>query len=165
MPTKPPSPWFQVNRVGEITVVTFLLDRIMEVEAPYGKELAQLGEVGIRRLVLNFAGVERLDSHIVAVIIRLHKKLTAAGGRLGLCRINPGMYKTFETLKLPRLLHIYGDEQEAVQALGPGPGAGEQAAGQRPPEGERTAGRSRAPDEGGPDKPVLVKQPDRGGEK
>jgi anti-anti-sigma factor len=165
MPTKPPSPWFRVNRVGEITVVTFLLDRIMEVEAPYGKELAHLGEGGTSRLVLNLGGVERLDSHIVAVIIRLHKKLAAAGGGLALCRIHPGVYRTFETLKLPRLLHIYGDEQEAVQAFGPGPDPEGQGAGKRPPDGEQAAGRSRATDEGGPDKPGLVKQPDRAGER
>ena len=110
----------EVKHVGKVTVVRFPLSRILG-EGPCeatGKQLQSLvGDARQRHVVLNFAGVERLDSAMLAKLITLHKKIEAGGGRLAICHLGPALSETFQTLQLHRLLNIYGEEPEALQAF------------------------------------------------
>ncbi|HJT77049.1 MAG TPA: STAS domain-containing protein, partial [Gemmataceae bacterium] len=83
--------------------------------AAYTEDL--LEEAGSRSLVLNFGRVEYLSSSLVGVLVALHKKLEAAGGRLVLCGVHGQPAEVLDTMRLTRLLNIRGDEQEALQAF------------------------------------------------
>src|SRR5437867_4415424 len=96
----------RVRQVNGVTVVRFPQSDVS------GETIANLVD---DRIVLDFADVERLDSAVVAKIVWQHKKLKAAGGRMTLCNLNPTLLGIFQTLQLHRFLHIYGDEQEALQ--------------------------------------------------
>jgi anti-anti-sigma factor len=83
-----------------------------------GKQLFDhVDKVGRCNLVLDFTGVERLDSAFLAKLITLHKKIKAAGGQLALCHLSPVLSEIFKTLQLHRLLPIHSRKQDALQAL------------------------------------------------
>jgi anti-anti-sigma factor len=108
----------EVEQIGEVTVATFTARHLLDEEKmqTIGTQLRSLGEeVGHRPLVLNFAAVERLSTEMVGKLIALQKKVQEKGGRLALCQINPQVYQVFKLLKLPQVLTIFADEQEALQ--------------------------------------------------
>src|SRR5262249_51696461 len=81
-----------------------------------GKQLLSLSEgVGPRQVVLNFDSVERLSTEMLGKLIALQKKIHAQGGRLALCKVRPQLYEIFKILKLPQVLSIYAEEEEALQ--------------------------------------------------
>jgi anti-anti-sigma factor len=113
-------PWLEVEQVGGVTLVRLTRRDLLDDRAinTLGNQLFSLvQDLDCRRIVLNFSNVQRLASAMLGKIIGLHKKLTAAGGRLALCKVDPALGEAFETLKLSRLFGIYKEEQEALQSL------------------------------------------------
>jgi anti-sigma B factor antagonist len=109
--------WLEVDQVGDTTVVRFRVQRLLKERTveTIGDQLSDLVETqGRRRLVLNFGNVEAIASTILGKVVSLHEKAQAAGGKLVLCNIEPGVYEIFETLNLPQRLSICPGEQEAL---------------------------------------------------
>jgi anti-anti-sigma factor len=119
MARQPQARLLESEPVGGVTVVRFACAEIWGTETvrEIGERLARLADIVGPRLVLDFGKVDRLDSTMLGQLISLHKKVKAAGGRLALCRLNPELLEVFETLRLTRLLDIYGEEQEALQSF------------------------------------------------
>jgi anti-sigma B factor antagonist len=112
--------WLEVEQIGEVTVVKFLRRQILtgETVEVLGQQLLSLVcDEGRRKVVLNFANVDRLASATLGKLLLLHRHLRAAGGWLVLCQIPPHLYEVFAILKLPRVLAIRAHEQEALQIL------------------------------------------------
>jgi anti-anti-sigma factor len=119
MPKQPPEEWFSIEQAGEVTVVRFTpsCGRCLDDETI--KEIADRlyrlqADEGGRRLVINLANVERLDSLLLGKLVSLHKRALASGGTLVLCELNPQLYEVFQTLQLTGFLRIYGTEHEAL---------------------------------------------------
>jgi anti-anti-sigma factor len=110
--------WLQVEQIGEVTVAKFTTRHLLD-EAKMqtlGRQLRNLGEqVGHGPLLLNFGAVERLSTEILGKLVALQKKVQQKGGRLALCEIHPQVFEVFKILKLPQVLTIFTDEQEALQ--------------------------------------------------
>src|SRR5262249_17816798 len=120
MSIQPDSPWFTAERVGPAVVVRFTRGHFLDDELirAVGEQLLRLvDETGPPKLVLNLAGVQRLESTMLAKLVTLHIKIDAANGRLALCGLSPDLYEVFRTLWLTRSLWIYGTEQEALQTF------------------------------------------------
>ncbi|HEV3263032.1 MAG TPA: STAS domain-containing protein [Gemmataceae bacterium] len=122
MPPPAGEPWFEIQQVGEVTVVRFTraLARFLEEETI--KQIAErlfslIGEEGRRFLVLNLANIERLDSLMLGKLVSLHKRTLTAGGRLALCKLRPELYEVFQTLGLTGFLWVYGEEHDALQSF------------------------------------------------
>jgi anti-sigma B factor antagonist len=113
------SRWFTVEQVGAVTVVRFAHASILADEAvdEVRRHLFELVGQGRRLFVLSFGQVTGLASRALGVIVGLHNKLSAAGGRLVLCDITPFLSQFFETAHLPGLLCLRGGVDEAVQSL------------------------------------------------
>jgi anti-sigma B factor antagonist len=110
--------WLEVEQIGEVTVAKFMARQLLDEEKvqTIGRELRSLGEqLGHGSLVLNFGGVERLSTELLGRLVALQRKVQEKGGRLALCKIHPQVYEIFKILKLPQLLTIFADEQEALQ--------------------------------------------------
>jgi anti-anti-sigma factor len=110
----------ELETIGEVTVVKFTVQTILEADTirELGQQLASLGEQwGQRNILLNFSGVTRLSSPMLARLLVLLKKVQAAGGRLALCSIHPNLTDLFEITRLTRMFRIYRDEQEALQSF------------------------------------------------
>jgi anti-anti-sigma factor len=100
--------WLQVESVGDVTVVRFTI----------GETLYNLVETSpCRKFVLNFGNVKSLASTMFGKLTALHQKLEAAGGRLVLCQIDPGLREIFENVNLIPLLPVFADEREALQGF------------------------------------------------
>jgi anti-sigma B factor antagonist len=69
------------------------------------------------RLVLNFSGVTFMASDMLGVLLTLHRKMNASGGRLALCAFDARFREMMATLQLNRVFAIYDTEHEAVQSL------------------------------------------------
>jgi stage II sporulation protein AA (anti-sigma F factor antagonist) len=112
--------WLEISQTGGVTVVRLLSHELVQEPdvSTVGQRLLRVVEqLGARRIVLNLAEVERMDSGMIGKIIALYKTARAVGGRVALCAVNPLLYEALEALHITRLLAIFRTEQEAVQAL------------------------------------------------
>ena len=120
MTTQPRRRLIEVEDIGDVTVVNFTENKILD-EARIqiiGDQLFQLvDEVGRRKILLNFGNVEYLSSAALGKLITLNKKLQNVGGRLILCNIDSTIYEVFEITKLNKLFSIHQEEQAALQAF------------------------------------------------
>ena len=73
------------------------------------EQLFALAEERPARLLLNFRKVEYVSTVALGVLITLHKKMEAQGGRLVLCFVDPEIYELFKLTKLDRLFRIEDD--------------------------------------------------------
>src|SRR5262249_23275576 len=127
MTTQPRRRLIEVEDIGDVTVVNFTENKILD-EARIqviGDQLFQLvDELGRRKILLNFGNVEYLSSAALGKLITLNKKLQNVGGRLILCNIDSTIYEVFEITKLNKLFSMHREEQAAWQAfLQPGTAA------------------------------------------
>lgn len=110
----------EVNEVGEVTVVHFRDQKIIEDLGiqELGQELFHLVEADNRKkLVLNFSSVDFLSSAALGKLITLDKKVKARDGVLKLCNIRPEIYEVFAITRLNRLFDIKDDEADALAAF------------------------------------------------
>ena len=109
-----------VNEVGEVTVVHFRDQKIIEDMGiqELGQELFHLIDAENRKkLVLNFSSVKFLSSAALGKLITLDKKMKAQDGVLKLCSIRPEIYEVFAITRLNRLFDIKDDEADALAAF------------------------------------------------
>ncbi|HXG11954.1 MAG TPA: STAS domain-containing protein [Gemmataceae bacterium] len=120
MSSQPRRRRLEVEDIGDVTVVNFVDRKILDEQniQIIGEQLFSLvDEVGRRKLLLNFGNVEYLSSAALGKLITLQKKLTAVGGQLILCNIDPQIYEVFEITKLDKFFRIHKEEQTALQAF------------------------------------------------
>jgi anti-anti-sigma factor len=111
----------QREDVGDVTVVRFDLPHLRGEET--SREVFHLlhglvDEAGRRRLVLNLERVEALDSYAASKLVLLNRQTQAAGGRLTLCRLGPGVNEAFAAMRLLGAFDVFAEEQDAVQSFG-----------------------------------------------
>lgn len=116
----PAHPWLDVTVSGTITKArlttrTLVDDRIV---GAVGDELYRLGATPGARLLIDFSGVTRVASSMLAKVVELDRRLKAAGGRLVLCGLDPDVYDLFEVTRLNRIISIFPSETEALRQLG-----------------------------------------------
>jgi anti-anti-sigma factor len=109
----------RVEQHGDVLVVRLTCPSVLEDEEAQvvGEQLARLEGEGHRKLLVDLAAVERIGSTTIAKLVRMHLKLRDAGGRLVLCGLQPRIAEIFDILQLRRLLHIYGDERDALKSF------------------------------------------------
>ncbi len=84
-----------------------------QAEAIAGRLTALLTEPGTR-LLLDFGNVRSLSSLMLGKLIVLNRTAEAVGGRLALFDLRPDVREILALTRLNLLLHLYGDEQEAL---------------------------------------------------
>ena len=110
--------WLQVEPVGDVSVVTFTQADIVDLETIriMGEQLLGMADEG-RRILLNMSRVQRLSTALVGKVVALQNRLTALGGQLAICQVAPHLREALELFKLPRLVPIYTEEQEALEHM------------------------------------------------
>lgn len=113
-------PLLQVEQVGDATVVRFTRRTILDgdtIEA-VGAQLQAVAAGGdCRKLVVNFDRVESLTSAMLGKLVAAQRKLEAHGGRVAFCKVQPFLLQIFNLVRLPDLVPICADEQEAIESL------------------------------------------------
>jgi anti-anti-sigma factor len=96
-----------MEQVDDVTTITFSGGKIDGEVNFIARELLGLTEgLGQRHLSLNLSNVISLDSAELGTLVFLCKRRKAAGGRLTLVNVNPGIGKVFERTHLNNFLDI-----------------------------------------------------------
>jgi anti-anti-sigma factor len=114
------SPWFEIDQVDGITLVTFTQSEIVELDAveQVGEQLYKLIEYySSSRIVLNLVNVRQMSSLLIGKLLGLNGRIQTAGGRLVLCHVTQTIYDIFKAVNLFRILDVYGTEDEAVRSF------------------------------------------------
>ncbi|MGE3820064.1 MAG: STAS domain-containing protein [Isosphaeraceae bacterium] len=67
------------------------------------------------KLILSFDGVRFVSSSMIAQVVRLHKAVAKAKGKLRLCGLLPAVRDVLHASHLDRLLDVHDDEASALK--------------------------------------------------
>jgi anti-anti-sigma factor len=106
-----------VEKVGDVTVVAvteaqfdaLYADEFKHEIAPVLKET--------RKLVLDLAGVEFVDSRACGAILSCLKRLNEVEGELKICQVQPFVRSVFDLIRMPRICDILNTRAEAIGAF------------------------------------------------
>lgn len=86
-----------------------------KVEA-VGKELLDLAESRKEpRILLNLSNAHFISSAMLAHLVKLHRKIQAAKGRIRLCGLRPVIMDAFKVSHFDRIFEIFPDEASALK--------------------------------------------------
>ena len=71
-----------------------------------------------QHVILSLKELTFMDSSGLGVILGRYKQITAMGGKMLVCHVNPHMYRLFEMSGLFKIVAIEPDEQSALSSLG-----------------------------------------------
>lgn len=71
-------------------------------------------EQEVTKMVLSFDGVRFVSSSMLAQVIKLHKALAKAKGKLRLCTLSPTVRDVLRASQLDKMLDVYDDEAAAL---------------------------------------------------
>src|SRR3954451_5832690 len=115
--TEFPKPKFTVES-EDLDDLTRVLTATGEVHVSTAPELAeQLNEAlasGRRRIVLDFSGVEFIDSTGLSVLLNALRRLGRVDGALSLVCTNPTVLRLFEITRLDSTFDIVSTREEAL---------------------------------------------------
>ena len=119
MPPTTEGRWLELEEIGGVAVVRFLIRTVREEHIITGifGQLDRLVQQGCRKLVVNFGNVDSFGSYAVGRLLSLEKKAKAAQGRLALCCLTPVVREILDIMQLQRMFLIYGTEEEALQSF------------------------------------------------
>lgn len=112
--------WYVQNNVGDVAVVTFSQDHILDAVMieKMGASLKALVDSEPRtRFVLDFTGVNYLSSSALGMLISLQKKIAMKGGQLKLSGIRESIMEVFRITKLDEVFDIYKTHDAAAEAF------------------------------------------------
>jgi anti-anti-sigma factor len=70
---------------------------------------------GFKKVVLSFDGVRLVSSSMLAQMVRLHRTLAKAGGKLRVCCLTPAVQGVVRNCRLDRLLDVHPTEAAAME--------------------------------------------------
>jgi anti-sigma B factor antagonist len=106
----------QVNGVSIIDVSGDLRVPAENPRALTERVMVVLGR-GERRIVLNFADLEFMDSSCLGEIVESYKSAVSNGGILKLACIGPHLRSVLRTTALTKILESYDTEDEAIASF------------------------------------------------
>jgi anti-sigma B factor antagonist len=106
-----------VDKLGDVTVVTV---NIAQFDAGCADDFKHeitptLNET--RKLVLDLAPVEFIDSRGCGSILHCLKRLNEKGGELRICQVHPFVRSVFELIRLHRICEILATRDEAIRSF------------------------------------------------
>ena len=106
----------QVNGVSIIDVSGDLRVPAEDPRALRDKVTAVLDR-GERRILLNFANLQFMDSSCLGEIVHSYKTTASSGGILKLAHVGPHLRNVLETTALVKVLESYDTEDEAIASF------------------------------------------------
>jgi anti-sigma B factor antagonist len=110
----------RLSRIKDIVVVEILTKDLQGPTA--ARELgAELSLVSAQdwatRIVLNFHRINYLSSTGFAVLFKLVSRVTALGGQIAVCNMEPGLRLGAEIVGLDKVVSIYDSEAAAIASF------------------------------------------------
>jgi anti-sigma B factor antagonist len=119
--SSPHAGWsLRIDEAVEETAVEFVGPQVFLDELNtdiLGKQLFRLvEELGRCRLALDLGNVGYLTAHTLGVLLVVHKKLQALGGRLSLCNVLPHIHEILALTRLTRIFSVGSREANPCAA-------------------------------------------------
>lgn len=98
----------------DVTLVTLDTEIILDeqqIRRLEGELLSVVKRNEDKRLLLNFENVRFMSSAFLGLLVKVHKRVIEAGGRLQLCNLDPKIHKVFEITRLTKVLEILRPEE------------------------------------------------------
>ena len=106
-----------VEKVGDVTIVAVNVEELDAASADaFRRDIAPVLK-DCRKLVLDLDRVQFVDSRGCGAILSCLKHVSAAGGDLKLCRVNPPVLMVFELIRMNSICEIVNTREDAVQAF------------------------------------------------
>jgi anti-anti-sigma factor len=106
------------EKQGEVMIVV-IDDHLDTMAAPgFEKQLLGLIDKGERKLVIDCAPLEYVNSAGLKVFLLAAKKLETVGGQFAICSLVPSVLMIFEMIGFTRIMKIVPTREEAIRALG-----------------------------------------------
>ena len=107
-----------IHREGDVPVVVPRMKRLDASVAPaFKQQVVQLVQGGERRLVLDLAGVDFLDSSGLGALVSILKAL-GNQGTMAVCGARGGVLSLFKLTRMDKVFTIHADRQEALARMG-----------------------------------------------
>ncbi|AFH62011.1 anti-sigma F factor antagonist [Paenibacillus caseinilyticus] len=71
----------------------------------------------VSHIILSLKDLSFMDSSGLGVILGRYKLITAKGGRMVVCDVNPAVYRLFEMSGLFKIVSVEDNESRALQSL------------------------------------------------
>jgi len=72
----------------------------------------------VKNLLLNMEQLTFMDSSGLGMILGRYKRVSQLNGKMSICCVKPSIYKIFELSGLFKVLPVYDNEADALEALG-----------------------------------------------
>lgn len=105
---------------GNVLVVGFALDQLSQIEeimATGAQLLAMTCQTPDSRMLLDFGGVDFMNSSMVGQLFVLSKRCKSDGITLRVCNLNPTMRQVLEIVGLANLIRIVEDDQDPLETF------------------------------------------------
>ena len=115
-----PDTCLKVEPVDGVVVVRFTEEVVLsgQLATQVSDHLTSLLEdPDHQRMLLDFANVRSITSHMLGTLVTLHRKSEAVGGQLVLCNPQPVIHDIMKLNKLNQLIAVYEDEPSALDAF------------------------------------------------
>jgi anti-sigma B factor antagonist len=111
--------YITVKYVDGVAIVSFSGSMAMfegdKVQA-VGKELADLVDARKEpRILLNLSNAHFMSSAMLAHLVKIHRKIQTAKGRLRLCGLRPVILDAFKVSQFDKIFEIFPDETAALK--------------------------------------------------
>ncbi len=104
-----------VRKDRNVMVIRFISKRLLREDdlRETADELTAVAAAGYSRIIVNFAGVERLSSQFVGALAAASRRSRASGGELRICGLRPELASLFEITGLIGPIALFPDEAAA----------------------------------------------------
>ena len=113
------NPLMQIKEEKQDDVVIVSIDDHLDtVSAPqFEARLLGLIDAGERRLIVDCAKLEYVNSAGLKVFLVAAKEVESLGGQLVLCTLAPGVFMVFETVGFTRIMNIAATRDDALRRI------------------------------------------------
>jgi anti-anti-sigma factor len=109
----------QIKEEKQADVVIVSIDNHLDTVSAPQFEARLLGLIGAgeRRVIVDCAQLEYVNSAGLKVFLLAAKELESLGGQFVLCTLSPGVLMVFETIGFTRIMNIAATREEALRRI------------------------------------------------
>jgi anti-sigma B factor antagonist len=109
---------YELTANGDVTVLHILESRLIyESLDPIQAKFVDLVESGTRKIVIDFAKVDYLDSFAVGFIMDMYRRVNNHNGVLKLCGLQPRVRKILSITRVDNVIDIHPTLDDALAAF------------------------------------------------